>query len=316
MISPGSQNAEAGLPQVSEARPLEGLSVGISVSLDEDSPRYGFSAEEEVNRAVLRLSDSLLAAGARLVFGHDWRPTGVMSAVARLAVTYDPPPETTRGDRSKGCRITNLVPWDRKPELPAELRKDLEQRGILRIEQISPEEAPKFFPEVELPNMSKSSKAVFTGVGLIALRRRLAELCDARICMGGKSKNYQGFVPGILEEALESAKKQDRNCVLLSGLIGGAAGMILRASRSNNWEELTRLPLPPDVEKELGEAFVSFLRQTYKEGTAKFLAAPAMIERSGLEPEDWDRLAQARDIEVVIALAIKALRRQAARHRL
>jgi len=316
MISPGSQNAEAGLPQPSEARPLEGLSVGISISLDEDSRRYGFSAEEEVNRAVLRLSDSLLAAGARLVFGHDWRPTGVMSAVARFAVNYDLPTEITRGDRSKACRITNLVPWDRKPELPADLRRDLEQRGILRIEQIAPEEAPKFFPEVELPNMSTSSRAVFTGVGLIALRRRLAELCDARICIGGKSKNYQGFVPGILEEAIGSAKKQDRNCVLLSGLIGGAAGMILRASVSNNWEELTRFPLPPDVEEELGEVFVSFLRQTYKEEAPKFLAAPALIERSGLDAEDWNRLAGARDIEVVIALAIKALRRHVARLRL
>src|SRR5690242_10358288 len=94
-------------------RPLEGLAVGIGVALGEDSAQHGFG-EEEMNRAIVRLSDALLSAGARLVFGHDWRPSGIMSAVARLAVSYDsgaavPEDQTAR----RSCRITNLVPWDR-----------------------------------------------------------------------------------------------------------------------------------------------------------------------------------------------------------
>src|SRR4051812_7920156 len=91
---------------------LEGLAVGISVVSGEDSAQHGYG-EEEMNRAVVRLSDVLLSAGARLVFGHDWRPTGIMSAVARLAVLYEPIAAVT-GDQAippRSCRITNLVAW-------------------------------------------------------------------------------------------------------------------------------------------------------------------------------------------------------------
>ena len=57
-------------------RPLEGKAIGISVALGEDHARCGYGAEE-MNRTVVRLSEVLLSAGARLVFGHDWRPYGI-----------------------------------------------------------------------------------------------------------------------------------------------------------------------------------------------------------------------------------------------
>ena len=114
---PADKKSDGALKGAS-ARPLEGVSVGLSISLGEDSYEYGFS-EEEMNRALVRLSDSLLSAGANLVFGHDWRPNGVMAAVAKLAVSFDAgiaPSRAVSGPRS--CRITNLVPWGRPPSCP------------------------------------------------------------------------------------------------------------------------------------------------------------------------------------------------------
>src|SRR5688572_29128096 len=101
-------------------RPLEGVAVGISVGYGEDSAQCGFT-EEAMNLVVVRLADGLLAAGARLVFGHDWRPRGVMAAVADLAVRYEPSTMPADGS-ARLCRITNLVPWDRRAELPEPLR--------------------------------------------------------------------------------------------------------------------------------------------------------------------------------------------------
>src|SRR5262245_17346595 len=91
-------------------RPLEGVVVGISVAFGEDSYKGGFT-EEEMNCSVVRLGGSLLAAGARLVFGHDWRPNGVMASIADLAIRYEPATPTAEGASSPArCRITNLVP--------------------------------------------------------------------------------------------------------------------------------------------------------------------------------------------------------------
>lgn len=282
-------------------RPLEGLVVGISVALGEDSAARGFG-DAEMNRVVVRLSDALLSAGARLVFGHDWRPTGVMAAVARLAVTYDQSAAALQDSSArKSCRITNLVPWDRRPELPADLREDLEKRGMLRVEEVP---LPPAFAQLE-PEIGRRS---LRAAALCVLRRRLAELCDARICVGGKYQKYEGFFPGILEEAFTSASRDRGNKVLLSALLGGAAAKILRAARTNDWNDF----LQPNADEELRKGYA---RLSSVDPTAfpDLHRAPDALnwnrlqERSGLTSGDWECLASATDIEVVSAMAIKAL---------
>jgi hypothetical protein len=224
-----------------------------------------------------------------------------MSAVARLAVSYDPGVSRSE-DQSAGrsCRITNLVPWGRRPELPPDLRDDLEQRGILRIE------------EVGLPPSISAREQEFTtrtlrAAGLSVLRKRLSCLCDARICIGGKFQNYEGFWPGILEEALASAEIDPNYKVLLSGIMGGAAKKILQAARSGSWD-LIQPKADDELTKGLGQ-----LRTFEPTIFPEFQRAPKLLtwnnleRRSGLHATDWQRLATARDIEVVSALALKAL---------
>jgi SLOG cluster2 len=297
-------------PMPSSSRlPLEGIAVGISVSLGQDSAAFGFS-DEDMNRAIVRLSRALLADGARLVFGHDWRPSGVMAAITQLAVSYDPGPGARGGDGTRFCRITNLVPWDRQPELPKDLRADLEGRAILKIEQVELGDLPRHLADGKEP-----SRDVLVGVALRTLRRRLVERCHARVCLGGKMSGYQGFVPGILEEALGCAQHPLHNCLLLSGLMGGAARRILEASYSGAWSDLVRLPLAESVERELGPGEVDGLRRHFANEAPDWLSEDSLIQRSGLSADDWHRLTSASDIEVVSAFVLKALRARAASFR-
>jgi SLOG cluster2 len=280
---------------------LEGIRIGISVALGEDSALHGFG-EEEMNRAIVRLSDSLLSSGAQLAFGHDWRPNGVMSAVARLAVSYDPGIART-DDQSGGrsCRITNLVPWGRRPELPPDLRDDLEQRGILRVEEVG-------LPPAIAAHEQELTRRTLRATGLCVLRRRLTSLCDARICLGGKFRDYEGFWPGILEEALASALSGPEHTLLISGIMGGATEKVLQAARSADWRDF----IQPKSEGELGRGFEE-IRTLDPSILPEMLRAPELLSRenlerrSGLDAADWQRLAGARDIEVVAALVIKAL---------
>jgi hypothetical protein len=286
-------------------RPLEDLGVGISISVGEESMQHGYS-EEEVNRSVVRLSDALLSRGARLVFGHDWRPSGIMSAVARLAVAYEP--SRTLDDHHQGrrpCRITNLVPSDKRLELSPDLRTELESRGLLRIEEVP-------IPS-EIGQCRGVDGAALRAARLRVLRKSLADLCEARICLGGKLEKFEGFCPGILEEALLSASKVPDGKVLLSGLFGGAAAKVLEAAHSKEWGELGK------VNPELLKGYEQLNKVdpvTFPEISLipELLSWDRLQQRSGLSPEDFDRLAGATDIEVVATLAIKALsKREVAR---
>ena len=287
--------------QHSPARSLSGISVGISVSLGEDSWRFGFS-DLEMNRAIIRLSEVLLSAGANLVFGHDWRPGGIMSAVSRLAVAFDASPDERR-TLSGGYRITNCVSWDSQPELPRDLRSELKKRRILKVIEVPVSDRPA---EV-LPQWKNSTKL---GVGYSTLRERLLELCDARVCIGGKTIDYRGFVPGILEEAFGSARHPVHNCVLMSGIMGGAAHQILEAGRTREWDKLLTFPFSSEIATDLGPDRVEALRQSYAKDAPINLSSEALISKSGLSAENWKLLANASDIDVVSALTVKALRRR------
>ena len=144
------------------------------------------------NRVTVRLSEALLAAGARLAFGHDWRPDGVMDAICRFAVKFQPP----------DCSITeplihNFLPWPTQPAMDAELRRDLEQRRVLKVETLGLPKCDWQSPEDE------TAKAI----GLSHMRRELARRTDARVCVGGRTgrgsdaKPLGGFFAGVIEEA-------------------------------------------------------------------------------------------------------------------
>jgi hypothetical protein len=290
----------------STKRPLEGLAVGISISVGEDSVQHG-SSEEEVNHSVVRLSDALLSRGARLVFGHDWRPSGVMSAVARLAVAYEPGLAVNDHQRvRRSCRITNLVPWGSRPELPPDLRDELELRGMLHVEEVS-------LPATIAQHAGVYGRRTLRAAGLCVLRKRLADLCEARICLGGKLENFEGFWPGILEEALFSTSNVRDGKVLLCGMLGGAAAKVLQAARSGEWAELQEVNPDPELRKgyeKLKDVDPTIFPDISR--VPELLSRKRLQQRSGLTEEDFDRFADATDIEVVAALAIKALSRRAA----
>lgn len=278
---------------------LAGRAVGISIAFGEDSVARGFT-EDEMNRSVVRLSDALLAAGANLVFGHDWRPNGVMAAVARLAVRYEPPAGGESGAVQGQCRITNLVPWDSRAELPEELRRDLESRGILRVEEVP-------LPAGVAEHQSDWGKPTVRAIALSALRQRLAKLCHARVCLGGKFQRFEGFWPGILEEAWSSATQEQP--VYLSGLLGGAALRVLEAARTGQWDLLIRPPAAEDLRRglEISRDFPGVSLPDFR-GLPVAMTWERLQTQSGLSADDWQRLTGATDIEVVTALVLKGLR--------
>lgn len=126
-------------------------------------------------------------------------------------------------------------------------------------------------------------------------------------------EKFEGFWSGIFEEALFSASKAGDGKVLLCGMLGGAAAKVLQAARSANWAELQQVNPDPELHKgyeQLKDVDPAIFPNISR--VPDLLSRKRLQERSGLSDEDFDRLADATDIEVVAALAIKALSRRPA----
>lgn len=272
-------------------RSLEGWVIGISVANSEDLAACGYTPED-VNRASVRLSEALLSAGARLVFGHDWRPDGIMEAICRIAVTVQPP----LSDRdTPAAMIQNLLPWPTQPSLEPELRQDLEQRGILKVQTIG-------LPECD---WSKTTDSTARAIALTHMRRELALRTHARVCLGGKLQSADGFFAGIVEEAYNAAKANQP--VYLSRLLGGAAAKLIDAlSASTEGGPGLRVLGPKETAYQEVQAKSPQLVPEAADLTSAF-SAQKMQERSGLDPNDWQRLLNASDVEAFSALVIRGL---------
>ena len=193
---------------VDPLRPLQGCIAGISISDSEDMERCGFD-RSDMNRCVVRLSEMLLADGARIAFGHDWRPGGVMMAVAALAVRHF---RLGDGDQRNGpAPILNFVAPPDVPFLSAAADSSADPmvgrlKGIVDARQVS------------VPSGTQRGEA------LSIMRTELAELCDIRMCLGGKLRAFSGVMPGVVEEALGALR--NGRPVFASAIFGGASAFI------------------------------------------------------------------------------------------
>lgn len=213
------------------AKPLAGCSIGVSISETEEIEDLGYK-KDEINRCTVRLCEALLGAGASLVFGHDWRPGGVMEAITDLAIRHSR--INSRETAAISAPITNLVA---APDTPFLAKPDLMTGGANRY-------APLLRGVIDARQVvSPGSQDRLASLSI--MRRELASLCNIRICIGGRLRNFAGRMPGIIEEALYTSRH--RRPTFSSAVFGGASG-ILAASLYDN-----ALKLEESFAKEVAE---------------------------------------------------------------
>jgi hypothetical protein len=216
-------------------RALAGCAVNLSISESDDSSKLGFP-DWQVNRVTVQVVAALFGQGATLVFGHDWRDDGVMEAVCGFAqqVQSPVPIPAEEAESSGDPMLRNILPW---PDTPFLAKDRLESLGsVLKIEQAG-------LP-VQLAQVAEQAKATpksnlymyVRARGLTFLRYRLNDICNARLCIGGRLSKFQGRYPGVIEEAI-LAFRSDKPLYLI-GLLGGAVKQL--------GEALEGKPVPAD----------------------------------------------------------------------
>jgi hypothetical protein len=272
------------------SKPLTGCVVGISISESEEMERLGFD-RREMNRCVVRLSELLLAAGARLAFGHDWRPGGVMEAVAALAVRYFRVRRDAEGRPLSKAPIINRVEWMRQPFLAEVQRRDP------GVSELSAAQSPPIARLLEgivdaraarqSPSSSSSPEQAIAD-GLTEMRKELAELCHLRICLGGKVVGYSGRIPGIVEEACLTLERG--RPVLASTVFGGASRVVVCGLSNFN------VPIPQSW---------SALRFDPGKEAKDIQRAAEQVEVAPLDAAERERLWTSTSIEVCLDLCLR-----------
>jgi hypothetical protein len=159
-------------------------------------------------------------------------------------------------------------------------------------------------------------------MALTDMRRVLAEECHARICLGGKMTSFEGWMPGVAEEAfltLHAARKHRESggrALYLSALFGGAAAGLIEAIEGRTWDERLALPAREQHESLLG----SRLEDRYRAAgeLQEFLRSEGMrllVECNGLSVEENRALFAATDLETVVVLVLRGLSAVAERRR-
>lgn len=200
----------------SDSRSLTGLRLGISISESQIDVPYRVDSRF-VNELTVRFASTWLNAGGRVALGHRWHTGGIMQQVAHWAqqsqwIDWDAAEETADGGPAQ---ILNLLAWpDVPPSWDATEREEM--AGIFESRMILP-------PGIAVDGLDQRSDLgkVARIRALSAMRRDLAGVCDARVCIGGASGNPERRLPGVLEEALFTY--QAGKPLYISAALGGAS---------------------------------------------------------------------------------------------
>lgn len=194
------------------SRPLAGLTLGISISESEDLTMHGFT-HGDVNLVTVALCRRVIALGAAVNLGHQWRPGGIMEAVAQFARTYQEGPSDPI--------INNYLVFPERAGLSEGDRRQLSR--VVRIH-----EGAEMRPSDGNENRSAA---------LTEMRRQLAERSSASIALSGRFRaskvaQSEDFVPGLVEEIVLMLMQPRPKPVYLSHMMGGVASLLINILES------------------------------------------------------------------------------------
>ncbi len=198
--------------QISETVPLTGTRVALSLSNEGDGERPPGLTSAHVVDATVHLARTLVAAGAALAYGGDFRPRGYDHLLIDLIEDYN----ATSSAPSE--LLHSYVPASTDPSsAPAEVT----------VHHRSTDPDLKTALPDPVPPVSEVDRAIYVS----EMRLGMARGTHARVVVGGQGQprtgdepGYGGRFPGIIEEAWRTL--QAERPLYVVGGFGGAAGLL------------------------------------------------------------------------------------------
>lgn len=222
------------------ANALSGITLGISVSNSPDLAQLGL-LEIHFRLALAEIARSVLISGGRLAYGGHLEPDGYTSFLVRELQRY------SRRDQP----LSLFLAWQEHRRFPIpdliQFEGDLGLHGAMTY--LDPE-GRKIYPFDGRTNEPiPENDAEVRRASLTAMRRYMAENISGRVLIGGKRNEFQGALPGIIEEAVISIELNQP--IFLVGGFGGVTHDIIRALKVDDGTWLPRNPAAAEPDKRM-----------------------------------------------------------------
>lgn len=221
------EDVEAGLDL--PPRPIAERVVGLSLGTHPDLDLLGLG-REHLDEITLRVARCVVEAGGRIAFGGMVRSSGLTETLLTLARTL------TTDDDSPGAAtpVARILSYQRWPSLPgtAEVAGDVGICEYVLIENpLPPSQRLANDARVASPERSRqhahalsAMRLAMTAGGCRTSAGTPAPPLAARVVLGGLREDFNGFMPGVLEEALHALEAGLP--VYVIGGFGGAAALL------------------------------------------------------------------------------------------
>jgi len=281
---------------------LYGKRIAISVSENEELEQLGLS-DHHLKDISIEIARYLIVNGATILYGGDLRDKGYTSIFSELSYQY-------KFLSDKERRFVNYFPF------PNFLKVSIDDRANFMKQQVEPKiiEVPKHLGNVDIerkydPFNSVEDRFIYSEC-FADMRIIMAQDSDARILLGGKQKNYLGYIPGIIEEAFQTM--QENKPIYLLGGFGGAAKSIIKVISGDIPKELTNeFQFDTDFLIEFknyckGKSTINldydYLVKFFQQHTIESIST-----QNGLSIEDNQTLFESTNINELVFLIIKGL---------
>ena len=232
-ISGISENLADSIKQADENQSekpfLTGRRIAVSVSDSEDIEKLGLSPHH-VKDFSIEMARYLFVNGAALLYGGDLRVGGYTELFSELSFQY-------KYLRDKDYRFVNYAPFPNSKNFTSKDKANFKKKQVeLKILEV-PETVGQIDREKDYDPFNNVADRYAFSECFTDMRIKMAADSDARILLGGKQKNFLGYLPGIFEEAFHSLKA-DQPVYLLGGF-GGAAKSVISLIKGENPRELS-----------------------------------------------------------------------------
>jgi len=207
---------------------LNGKSIAISVSENEDLEKLGFTIQH-LNDITVEIARYIIANDGKALYGGDLRQNGFTTLFSELSNQYKRMNDDTSG-------FVNYFVFPNTKQLTRDTRihflsKNIEINEIEDPKSLTIDYNAKYDPRTNIEHRYIYSEC------FKEMRIQMAKDCTARVLIGGKITNYLGYIPGVIEEALCTLR--ENKPLFLVGAFGGATEKLIKLIKGEAVEELT-----------------------------------------------------------------------------
>lgn len=200
------------------------LKVAISISESQDIEEYGVRLYH-LRSLIVELARYFLAFDMQLMYGGDIRydkQFNFAEIIAQLVQSYNE-------YYSKDAVVTNYSSYPYYKKIDDALKTDL--LDIVDFIEVQPDK------KYDTTNLDDLEQSYITAQTLTKMRVAMTGIMDIKVIAGGKTENFAGKYPGVLEEAYLALENEIP--IYLIGGFGGVAKKIVDLLHGNTPKEFS-----------------------------------------------------------------------------